>query len=731
MFGPARVSLVVFPALLALLSCGTEPSGPFVETLLLDENQPPDVLTESGNLEAPPSLTGNRFLQGWRASRSHGGKWLDPQPGARVQGVQLLVRPRDLALQTQIVRAQEDAVVSAHLGDRFLGSFPLTSPLEIELPEDLGLGRFTIELDFPEDSEVLVNNARFRQAAPAGKVEIEGEAVVQAGTSMVDFVRRIPAGATLVGDFDPPEDAESDQLFSLLVETSAGRVSAWKWRRGLLSSLRGTRDFEIPISTEAGWVRIRLLAEGQGPSGRWASLRIRTPKMSSAVTQSAPESGLEAPRLVVLYVMDALRADALGHLGGVEGVSPHLDELAEQGRTFVNHLSVAPNTLPSTKSLMTGQPYWLQGGFKLSPEGPETLAELFSNRGFRTAVFSGNPYVSQDFGTTRGFAENGTDWILETEEDSYNSNAERVQIEALRWLDSVGPQESAFVYLHTLNPHNPYQPPEPFLSRFAEDEGSSIDGSTKTLQDIKQFRVPLNQADEKRIEDLYAGSVSYADAQLGRLRAKLESRYDPGEVLLIVTSDHGEELFDHRGVLHGYTLYEEMLRIPMIFWWSDRLTPGRIEAATDNLDLHETLRELIGASSSGRGTGRSLWPLVQGESTREIPIRFAAASSVRGGIFMASSDRYKVVWAPRKGYGWGMGEGRGRTRDPEYLFDLENDPGETRNLLGEDPLEAGWLRSQLLAWVEQGKALESGATAEKVVVEGETRERLRALGYLN
>jgi hypothetical protein len=109
-------------------------------------------------------------------------------------------------------------------------------------------------------------------------------------------------------------------------------------------------------------------------------------------------------------------------------------------------------------------------------------------------------------------------------------------------------------------------------------------------------------------------------------------------------------------------------------------------------------------------------------------VLLAAASSLRGGIFSARSERWKVIWAPRIGQGWGMGEGLGRSRDPEYLFDLAADPGETVNLAGGGDLEAAWLRSRLLAWVQ--RHLEPEPETEPPPDDAATLRHLRALGYL-
>jgi arylsulfatase A-like enzyme len=195
--------------------------------------------------------------------------------------------------------------------------------------------------------------------------------------------------------------------------------------------------------------------------------------------------------------------------------------------------------------------------------------------------------------------------------------------------------------------------------------------------------------------------------------------------LVAVTSDHGEELFDHGGILHGYTLYEEMLRIPLILWAPGRLRPAAVASPTDTLDLRATLLDLAGLEADGKAQGVSL--LRRNRAGREP--RLAAASSLKGGLYAAWSPRFKVIWAPRTGAGWGMGGGWGRSRDPEYVFDLVRDPGETVNRAGSGAFEAAWLRSRLLAWAERGRA--AAEEPAEAPADRETRERLRALGYAN
>ena len=191
---------------------------------------------------------------------------------------------------------------------------------------------------------------------------------------------------------------------------------------------------------------------------------------------------------------------------------------------------------------------------------------------------------------------------------------------------------------------------------------------------------------------------------------------------MALTSDHGEELFDHGGVLHGYTLYEEMIRIPLVLWWPGTVAPGDHAGPTSTLDLHATLAGLVAPDADSEG--RPLLP-----SPPDADVHLAAAASVKGGIYSIQSGRWKLVWAPRRGLDWGVGGGLGRTRSTEYLFDLETDPGELTNRAGEGGLEAAWLRSRLKAWI--AAKTPHGTEDEEPGVDAETRRRLEALGYVD
>jgi arylsulfatase A-like enzyme len=201
--------------------------------------------------------------------------------------------------------------------------------------------------------------------------------------------------------------------------------------------------------------------------------------------------------------------------------------------------------------------------------------------------------------------------------------------------------------------------------------------------------------------------------------------------MVVVISDHGEELFDHDGVLHGYTLYDELLHVPLVVWWPGEIFPTVIDEPTDTLDLHATLRGLVAPPLSREDEdGRPLWRAISGSggAAGEPRLHFAAAPGLRWAA-MARSNRWKLILVPRPRLDWGMGRGRGRTHEAEYLFHLETDPGEHSNLAGSPSIEADWLWSRLRAWRAAWRSRQP-RKVERGKVDQEVKRQLEALGYV-
>ncbi len=715
--------------LLLLLFCSSCVRVAKVEVPLVDSRHRPIVLTERRAFSLPNADPGTRFVRGWRFEESREGRRARPTGStAWLEIVQLAGRDRNLVLEFADGAAGPDKIIRVRTLDRDLGSFDLHQRVKIPLPADLGPGRVPIEFVFTEISEPF--RATVSSAAPGGSVEIEGTDVIQSGWSAVDFVRWVDGGARLVGEIVAAPNISAQQRFSIAVDRGDGRmVAVFETNASKATNSGDVRHFDVPLRDASGLVRVRLAAEGRGNAWRWRDLRLVAPE---AANDRAPVKAPDPPKIVVLYVLDALRADHIGYLGSALGASPCIDRLASEGAAFTNHFSVAPNTNPSTKSLFTG--WGFLEGRPLAAEGPATLAEVFTDAGFVTASISSNFNVSPDLGLTRGFEHFELhplqhDW-LDGVEVTINDSAERIHAAALRWLGDLKTDESVFLYLHTLNPHNPYSPPPPYQGRFVGDDLSVVDGQTKTLIAIRDLELAVTPEDERHIRHLYAANLAYNDAELCGFVKELERRY-PGDVMLALTSDHGEELFDHGGVLHGYTLYDEMLHVPLVVWWPGMVEHRVIKEPTDTLNLHATLRSLIASPPQGPEYGDDLWNAIVRSSdvTREPRLQFAMAPGLRWAA-MARSGRWKLIQVPRPPLKWRMGRGRGLTREAQYLFHLESDPGEQTNLAGISSLEADWLWSRLQAWQTTWEARQPQETDHAELDEA-TRRQLEAIGYVD
>jgi arylsulfatase A-like enzyme len=736
MLAPARHGALLAPLALGVSLIGCT-RGPIDGRLLFAEERPV-VLVESKEVPLRQSLeVGNRFVSGWWPWQDGGELWMMPRAeAARLEVVDLGVGRRRLLIEG---RSGEEATVEVSLNGRPSWRVDVAGPTVVELPAGLPIGRSIVEIRAVGERPPAIGRMALSPAADPGEAEWAEGRLTQSGNSIVEVVVPLRGEATLGGRLQFPGDSGgAPRLARLFWEDEAGVARlVGQWMDGPL----GGFSKRIAARIEGrGFVRLSFVVTGRGDPVLWDRLALidASPHEEPLVAPVADQpTELQPPRVVVVYVMDALRADFAGYAGGRQGATPTLDRLAAEGLAFLSHRSNAPNTLPSTKTLFTGHVWRRHGGGKLATDR-ETLAEVWRRAGYRTGLFTGNVHVTPAYAMDRGFdhvASEGPGSAHEVDHGrELNDNAARVHRALLEWLDSATASGQIFAYVHTVHPHNPYAPPAPWAQRFTAGIRSEIDGSTRTLLDVKHRRRDVEAADRERLTALYAANLAYNDALLEELLTELATRYRPGEVLLVVTSDHGEELFDHDGVLHGYTLYAEQLRIPLLFWWPGRVEAGgRVREMTDTVDLHRTLAALARGKAGSLFRVRDLETPADAGCSGSAPdasppsLHFAAASSLKGGIFSAATDRWKLVLAPRTGDRWGMGEGRGRSRDPEYLFDLCSDPGETHNRAGDGDLEADWLRQRLLAWLAEPREAE----VEEETLSPEDERSLRALGYLD
>ncbi|MEM1246515.1 MAG: sulfatase [Acidobacteriota bacterium] len=655
----ARTSLVLL-LLCALPGCSPSGAPPtnFLETSACER------VTFSKDLALPNSkVLGSQFLNGWWPKRND--DWLRAPTGQASILLATDGRAQRLVLDAEVGRG--DVVATA---DGPLPSRRVDGGLAIDV-DALPAGLHTIELELPPGARA--RGARV-QSLPPSASRASAEVVLCA----------------------VPED------YRVAVQWKRG--ASWQVRDAtetLLDSATLDRRGESEIAPSGS-----ALTVVREPGARLALTVL--PEDDRSPAKEASTNG-ERPDLVLVYVQDALRADAVDLLPE----DSVWKTLSREGLRLAQHRSVAPNTLPSTKALFTGRVWATAGGRALPAELP-TLAGAYREAGFRTGLFSNNPWISAAYGMDRGFDHAG-DALARTPEPFFD-DVRRVHAAALDWLRSETMDEPVFLYLHVLHPHNPYDPPP----RFAElCPTADVDGSTKTLRTVRDRRSPLAPAAKERLRCLYQGSLAYADEELAAFLRELQTLNDssPRSQLTILTSDHGEEFFEHDGVLHGYTLFEEQLRIPLVAHWPGRLEPESIDEPTSTLNVHDALLTV---------TRNGVTDRFRRQLTAPQAHQFAAAASVRGGLFSLQRGSSKVIWAPRQGRNWGQGQGYGRRRDAVEIFSVAKDPQEARGLLLSEPSHLGmWLDLRRRVSGAEGR----GVDAE--TVDPELEKRLRALGYLD
>ena len=323
-----------------------------------------------------------------------------------------------------------------------------------------------------------------------------------------------------------------------------------------------------------------------------------------------PAQSMRPNALVVL--VDALRADHLGAYGYGRATSPQIDALVAEGMLFERAYAQSPWTKPSIPTLFTSL-YPIQHGVyegetpgsagflesDVLPDELTTLAELFRSAGYRTAAFVNNAHLLP----AQGFAQ-GFDLY-----DHGNLDAAEIARRFLAWLDAE-PGRPFYAYLHYLDAHWPFQPKPPFAERFAPPgsyDGVFAQESWRGLRDrINDGGVALTGRDRDELVARHDGAVAQVDAAIGELLAELRRRGVLDTTFVVLTADHGEELFDHGQVGHGGTLYDEVLHVPLVLRPPGGAKGERIAEPARLLDVFPTLAGAAGIPAPKGLEGRNL-----------------------------------------------------------------------------------------------------------------------------
>jgi arylsulfatase A-like enzyme/Tfp pilus assembly protein PilF len=398
---------------------------------------------------------------------------------------------------------------------------------------------------------------------------------------------------------------------------------------------------------------------------------------------------------LVVVTLDTTRSDRLGAYGRQNAGTPNFDALAQDGVLFDHASTAAPITLPAHSSIFTGRfppQHGVRdnGGYFLSDK-EQTLAETLKARGYATGGFIAAYVLDSKWGIAQGFDTYFDDFDLSKYKvfsmGAIQRPGNEVVDRALPWIDEHRARPF-FAWVHLYDAHAPYNPPEPFKSRYPGDP--------------------------------YQGEISFADAQVGRVVQFLRDRDLFDRTVIAVIGDHGESLNDHGEQAHGFFVYESTMHVPFVIRTPySAMKNRRVSDSVRSIDVMPTVLDLLGVPKPAGAAieGASVTPLMTGsrpdlglEAYAEAvyPLHHFGWSDLRA----LRQGRYKLIAAPR----------------PE-LYDLQEDPAEANNLFTARKALGDRMLGRL-AEMETHFKSSAQAKTEAVEIDPDAKARLAALGYV-
>lgn len=408
---------------------------------------------------------------------------------------------------------------------------------------------------------------------------------------------------------------------------------------------------------------------------------------------------------VILISLDTLRADRLGIYGEEANTSPNIDRLAQQGLVFDRAYTHAPWTAPAHEALFRSK---VPTTFRLDDGW---LVEVLRNHGVKTSAFVGGGFISREFGFHRGF---------ETFTEFDRGRFAEVFPAFTQWYTRNRLENRpSFIFLHTYDLHTPYKVPSDVLESFSSDPKNAPLGKESSVLLLRaqkrghlknsEENLALEDFDLQAFSDVYRACLANADRYIGQLINLLDQQGTLDRTVIILTSDHGEEFWEHQSLGHGHTLYEELLRVPLIIRLPRNNFQGRrINTPVRLMDVAPTILDLFSIQDPDSFQGTSLLDTLD-DPGKPLLVE-ARLERTHGSVMLYP---WKVIYD--------------RVNDSFLFYNLEEDPLEKQPVT--DPaLIPEHLRTvvtrPLHTEVDTIESLSESASSE-------LKEQLRALGYLD
>lgn len=459
-----------------------------------------------------------------------------------------------------------------------------------------------------------------------------------------------------------------------------------------------------------------------------------------------PAPPASAPN-VVLVTLDTVTANHMGIYGYSRANTPHLRELLKESTFYANCIAAAPLTLTSHASIFTGLYPQSHGAYRatrfltgrpLSPEIP-TLAEVLSGHGYHTMAVAANRfYLSDEFGTLRGF--HFVDWFAPTvlvspdrdyllrnrirnllrfqmiprDFDSTEIAAETVNQRALHLLQQTRIDNVPFfLFLNYMDAHTPYLPPAPFDELYpGRDIGFDLQDYNAVAGHVNGKNLPIDPRAREHLISQYDGAIAYLDEKLGELIAYLKQIDQFDNTMIVITSDHGESFGDKNIVNHDTSVYQDEVHVPLIVKYPRQIRPDRVDALASHVDLMPTILSALGIKATAPMQGIDLRAgapadrVVVAEMHYSVSWDIPRFHQIEWALYLGSQ---KMIYSDK-----GMRE----------LYDLAADPGERHNLYRSDAPLTALLRNRMVNWSLHTTPRYQDATSSL-----EVEKRLESLGY--
>ncbi|MEO8132232.1 MAG: sulfatase-like hydrolase/transferase, partial [Bryobacteraceae bacterium] len=520
----------------------------------------------------------------------------------------------------------------------------------------------------------------------------------------------------------------------------AGAIFVGRWLRPKLARDRFLLD-------APGWAALAmavLLAGGAFVLGGRTSAQAQAP---NAVAKGGNQ---DKPNVLVI-VMDTVRADHLSLYGYERDTSPNLKKLAADSVVYTQTMAPSDMTLTSHASLFTGLYATWHGAYCQPPEaahgrvlnpGATTLAETLSAKGYSTLGVAANLYLRADFGLQRGFQNFriprpvpvlGADesWYLlrigmrrlmnlvvnTSQFDRLFTRGDDINQELYKVMEAQG-RAPFFAFVNYMDAHFPYIPPAPFDRLFPGKDDKLLQGDLEEAQERVMRGKSFKPSEYNHLLSQYDGGIAYTDAQIGKMMDWLKQRDLYDNTLIVVTSDHGEAFGERNLVLHGNSVYQNLLHVALLIKYPKKAATGVVSDPVSLIDIAPTILTAAGVPVDSKIQGRNLL------ANASMPKRDLFSESFPCPvphppecILSGCTSRALLTW-PYKLITSSSGK--------YEVYDIAADPNELHDLTAAQESKATELGTELKAWVKTMPA----RPKQQVKLDGDAVQRLKSLGYV-